>query len=160
MNNKEQLNKIRSEYNCQGDVIFRTAIQYIVEYGQANFKDNDWFQKVLNGTNERHDKAEAEGKHLFIGRDFELAILECAKKLAEINSYDLLIYIQREVYLSNEGIDPQRAIQLLKNCMSILVFSHDDSRYIRSDFRDADFNDDELEILGYGYLIEEEECDD
>ena len=154
---KKQLNKIRDKYGCKGEVLFRTSLQYIIEYGQSNFKDQEWYQKVLNGTNARHDKAEAEGKLLWIGRDFEIAILECAKELAEVNSYDLMIYMQREVFLSNEGIDPQRAIQLLKNCMSILEFSHDDSDYIKADFRDADFNDDELEILGYGYLIEEEE---
>ena len=157
MNNKEQLNKIRSEYNCQGDIIFRTAIQYIVEHGQANFKDDNWFQKVLNGTNKRHDKAEAEGKHLFISRDFEIAILECAKKLAEVNAYDLLIYIQREVYLSNEGIDPQRAIILLKNCMSLLEQSHDINDYFKDDIRDIGFTDSEIEFLGYDYLYEEEE---
>lgn len=153
---KKELDKIRREYNCQGDIIFRTAIQYVIEQGQENFKDDEWYQAVLNGTNERHDKAEAEGKVLFIGRNFEIAILECAKKLATIGAYDLLIYVQREVFLSSDGIDPQRAIMLLKNCLDLLENSHDDSSYFRADIRDIGLLDDEIEFLGYDWLYDDE----
>ena len=155
--NKKKLDNIKSKYYCKGDVLFKTAIQTMIECGSNTFHDEAWFEDQMNFIDERHDLAESVGKHLFMTRDFEKAILECAKELAEVNSYDLMIYMQREVFLSNEGIDPQRAIQLLKNCMSILEFSHDDSSYTKADFREADFNDDELEALGYGYLIEEEE---
>jgi hypothetical protein len=154
---KKQIEVIRREYTTAGDVLFRTAIQMLVEQGQENFKDAEWYAAAVKSINDRHDEVEREGKIAIIGRRFELNILECAKKLAEIEIYDLLIYIQREVYWSNEGIDYQRAIELLKGCMS-LIMGDRELDYVRDDFLDyIGFEEDELDSLGYGFLVEDDE---
>lgn len=154
---KKQLNAIRSEYSTAGDVLFRTAIQMLVEQGQENFKDEEWYAAAVKSINDRHDEVEREGKIAIIGRRFELNILECAKKLAEIEIYNLLIYVQREVYWSNEGIDYQRAIELLKGCMG-LIMGDRELDYVRDDFLDEiGFEEDELDELGYGFLVDEYE---
>lgn len=159
--NKKKIDSMRNEYCTAGDVLFRTAIQMLLEHGQENFKDEEWYAAAVKSINDRHDEVEKEGKILIIGRSFELAILECAKKLAAIETYDLLIYIQREVFWSSEGIDYQRAIELLKNCMFALCDGYQTSigRDILLD--DVGFEEYELEELGYGYLLDtiEEDCE-
>lgn len=155
---KKKIDKIRQEYDCKGEVLFRTAIQYVVEYGRDLLNDNGWFKGEINSIDTYHDKAEMEGKTLWITRGFEKAILECAKELAQIEAYDLLMYIQREVWLGSEGISYERAIQLLKStldhCDTFEWEAHNEANY-------CGFTDDEIEELGYGYLLEtDDDMDD
>ena len=99
---KKILDKIASKYGCKGDIIMRTATQYIVEYGQYMFNDEDFIKDQIQQIKDKHRIAEEEGKHLWVTKDFELAIFNCARELANINSYDLIIYMQKEMYWSNE----------------------------------------------------------
>ena len=80
---KKELNRIRDEYGCKGEVIFRTSLQYIVEYGQSQFNNDKWVEEQLILVDGKHDEAEVEGKHLFIGRDFEKALIECTREEEE-----------------------------------------------------------------------------
>lgn len=157
---KKQLDTIRDKYGCKGEIIFRTAIQYIVEFGQNKFNDAVWFIQTMNGIDQRHDQAEVEGKILFITRDFEKAIFECAKELAQIKPYDFLIYIQREIYLGGDGISYQRVIQLLHKCMDWIEAEHRTAADCYDTLEYLDFKDDELEELGYGFLLDVEEEED
>lgn len=154
--NKSKLDKIRQKYDCKGEVLFRTALQYVVECGQQNFQDEEWFETMLNEVNSRHEIAKAEGKHLFVTRDFEAAILDCAKEIAKVNTYDLLIYIQKEVWLSGDGIDYQRAIELLKDCVEWFADDTLTDKIIEN-LSLLGFRDHEIEELGYGWLFEEED---
>ena len=151
---KKQLDAIRDKYGCKGEIILRCATQYIIEFGQRNFNDEQWFDIAMCGIDRRHDQVEAEGEFLFITRDFEKAILECAKELAQIDPYDFLIYIQREIYLGGDGISYQRTIKLLHKCMDWI----DETHTTRADCYDTlqylDFTDNEIEELGYGYLLD------
>ena len=120
---------------------------------------DDWcYSHRIDEINERHDEAEAEGKILFVSRDFEIAILECAREIAKADTYDLLVYIQREVWLSNEGIDYQRAIKLLKKCIyDIEERENCEDKLTYQALENIGFADDEIEGLGFGYLLNEEE---
>lgn len=150
------LDGIREKYGCKGEILFRSAMQCVMEHGQHNFTDAEWFESVLNEVNERHDRAEANGKILFMTRDFEVALLECAREIARVNSYNLLIYVQREVWLSNEGIDYQRVVELLKKCMGCIEEDYyDNTEEVLKTFEYLGFTDEELVQLGYCYLIKE-----
>ena len=161
---KKKLDAIHREYSCKGDIIFRTAIQYIVEHGQYNFRNQKWFDSCIENVDKKHDLAERDGKHLFIGRDFEKALLECAKELAQVEAYDLLTYIQREVWLGGGDFgepDYQRAIEIIRNC---LCYVHDSYGAYSSDcyetlnkFREMDLTDEEIEFFGWEYLFDVEE---
>ena len=151
---KQKLDAIRDKYGCKGEIILRSAIQYIVEFGQRNFNDEQWFDIAMGGIDRRHDQAEAEGKFLFITRDFEKAILKCAKELAQIEPYDFLIYIQREIYLGGDGISYQRTIKLLHKCMDWIDETHTTSADCYDTLQYLDFTDNEIEELGYGYLLD------
>ena len=161
---KKILDKIRQKYGCKGDIIFRTAIQYIVEHGQLNFRNEKWFNSCIEQVDSKHDRAEKDGKILWITRDFEKALLECARELAQIEPYDLLIYIQREVWLGEGEIgqpDYQRALEIIRNCLCYAADIYD--VYNTADwerlekFRDMDLTDDEIAYFGWEHLFGTEE---
>lgn len=156
---KQKLDAIRDKYGCKGEIILRSAIQYIVEFGQRNFNDEQWFDIAMSGIDRRHDQAEAEGKILFITRDFEKAILECANELAQIDPYDFLIYTQREIYLGGDGISYQRAIDLLRGCLDYCGNNTYEIMYTLEMAQEMGFDETEIEELGYGYMLGEEEED-
>lgn len=156
---RKTLNKIRQEFGCKGDIIFRTAMQYVVEFGQHMFEDEEWVKSQLERVDCKHDTAEAEGKELWIGREFEKACIECAVKIASVDTYNLLIYIQKEMFWSHEGgLDYARALELLQTCMNWFVdYDCGSNEELRQHFEDLDFTEEELTALEFGWLFEEEE---
>ena len=154
---KKKLDAIRDKYGCKGEVIFRTAIQYVVEHGQSMLSDEAWQEHFIFNIDKRHDEAEAEGKILFITRDFEKAILECAKEIAQIEPYDFLIYIQREIYLGGDGISYQRAMELLRGCLDYCGNNTYEIMYTLEMAAEMGFEENEIEELGYGYMLKEDD---
>ena len=161
---KKKMNAIQQKYGCKGDIIFRTAIQYIVEHGQYNFRNEKWFNGCIENVDKRHDLAEKDGKMLWITRDFEKALLECAKELAEIEAYDLLMYIQREVWLGGGDVgepDYHRALQIIRNCLCYVSGGWDyfekSVEETLSAFRMMELTDEEIAYFGWEYLFDVEE---
>ena len=164
---KNKLDAIRQKYGCKGDVLFRSAIQYVVEYGQCNFNNQAWYDSCIKNVDKRHDRAEQEGKILFVTRDFEKALLECTKELAQIGGYDLLIYIQQEVWLGGSEAgkpDYQRALEIIRNC---LYCTDNAGGYYTSSpsitlgkFREMELTDDEIAYFGWEYLLDAEDEED
>lgn len=155
---KKVLDKIREDFGCKGEIIFRTAIQEVVSYGQTTFLDNGIYKDMMDDIDANHNYAEANGKTLFISRDFEKAIIECARELSKIDSYDLLIYIQKEIWLGSDGIDYKRAIQLLESSLEYLEnYNNCNNEENYEAFQDIGLYDDEIEMLGFKYLISKEE---
>lgn len=164
---KKQLDAIRSKYNCAGDIIFRTAIQYIVENGQYNFKNEAWFNDCIAHVDKRHDLADSQGKILWMTRDFEKALLECARELAEIDPYDFIGYIQREMWIGNGEVgEPswQRAMQIIRNCLCYTSDCY--GAYVENcgetleKFRQIDLTDDEIAYFRWDYLLDVEDEED
>ena len=92
-------------------------------------------------------------------KDFELAIFNYARELAEVDSYDLIIYMQKEMYWSNEGgLDYKRAIHLLEECMGwIDVYGTGEGYSFKEALDDLGFDEDEIEELGFEYALSREE---
>lgn len=157
---KKQLDAIRNKYSCAGDIILKTALQALIESGAEQFMDDNWFKVAMRSVDIRHDKAEAEGKCLFMTRDFEKAIYECARELAQVNTYNLLTYIQQEVWLDGSEVgkpDYQRAIQLIKNFMNVIEDKHYERMYTLEDFYEVGLRDHEIEYFGYDYLLDDDD---
>lgn len=158
---KNKIDEIRKEYASEGDIVFRTALQYVVDYGRGLYKEDDWVEYQLEKIDKKHDDADAEGTWLLMTRDFEKSIVNCAKELARIKSYYLLMYVQKEVWLGGPFGEPdyQRAIELLKNCLNCLISNAYETETAYMDAQAIGFNDDEIEYLGFGCMlgIEEEE---
>jgi hypothetical protein len=155
---KKYIEKLRSEYNCKGDLIFRCAVQNVIEYGVVPLTQNLAMEDWLSDIDRRHDEAEANGKILWIGRDFEKAITECTFKLAKIGSMNLMMYIQREVWHQDRRgeISYDRAIELLKDVINYMNYDDADDVVTRN-LGYIGFDEDEIRELGFGYLLDEEE---
>ena len=154
---KNYIEKLRSEYCCKGDLIFRCAVQNVVEYDVVPLTINLTVEDWLYDIDRRHDEAEAEGKVLWIGRDFEKAMAECTFKLAKVGSMNLMMYIQREVWHQDHfgEISYDRAIELLKDVINYMSCDDEDNVALRN-LGYVGFDEDELRELGFGYLLEEE----
>lgn len=158
---KKQLDVIRNKYNCKGELIFRTAVQLVVEWGQKNFTDKKFIEDNFYEIDERHDKADAEGKYLFMTRDFEKALIECARDIAEATTAcNFLMYVQREIWLGigeYGELSYYKAIKMLKDCINYCTdeLEYDDILAVMT--AELGFSEEEIEYLGYGYLFESEE---
>ena len=154
---KKAIDAIRRKYTYTWDVIFRAAIGYMIECGQEMLKNTEWFDEQIKQINERHDKAEAENKILFVGRDIEKGVCECARELAEFEANDILMYVQREIWIPAEieDLSYQRAISLLQSTINYaLVDNETDS--VKDELNNIGFEDDELCALGYEDVFFEE----
>ena len=156
---KKYIEKLRSEYCCKGDLIFRCAVQNVIEYGVVPLTQNLAVEDWLSDIDRRHDEAEANGKILWIGRDFEKAMAECTFKLAKVGSMNLMMYIQREVWHQDHcgEISYDRAIELLKDFISYGLDYDDPSDELLNNLYDIGLDEDEIRELGFGYLFKEEE---
>ena len=154
-----KMTKIRQKYGCKGDVLLNTAIQMLMEAGTENLKDEDYMRGVMNHVNAMHDKAEQQGKCLWVSREFEVALWECAAELATLELPEILAYIQTEMcWFATSAMSYQRARELLNSCVDECLEGY------YEDCLDAleriGFHDEEIEQVGYGYLLETEEEDD
>ena len=158
---KKKINAIRQEYGCKGEIIFRTALQNVIDYGKCTLLDQGWYDPIINEIEWWHDKAEAEGKWLFMTREFEKAIIDCSVALCDVETYDLLMYIQKEIWLGGEVGEPdyQRAMEIIRNCMSYIAdchgaYSYDNEETLEK-FRCV-MQDHEIEFFGWEELFENE----
>lgn len=155
---KKAIDDIRRKYTSAWDVIFRAAIGYMIECGQETLKDTEWFDKQIQHIDESHDKAEAENKIPLVGRDVEKGVCECARELAEFESNDIIMYIQREIWFSAEfgDISYQRAIALLQSTINYAL-ADNETDSVKDELNDIGFEDEELCVLGYKDVFFEEE---
>ena len=161
---KKKMDAIRQEYGCKGELIFRTAIQNVVEFGSFTLQDKEWYDWTMNDIDSRHDHAETNGKILWCTRDFEKAIVDCSVALSEIETYDFLTYIQREVWLGGGEVgepDYQRALKIIRNCLFYTdseygYYTSDPSETLRK-FREMELTDDEIAYFGWECLFDVEE---
>lgn len=94
---KKALDKIAAKYSYTGNLVMKVALQYLLEDGQKAFQNEETFAEKIKQVNDYHDERKANGKITFTTRSLDMAFLNCAKELAEIPAYDLLIYIQKEI---------------------------------------------------------------
>ena len=101
LESKKKLDMIRQKYDCKGDIIFKAAIQSIIEFGTCALQDKEWYEWTMDDIDANHNRAEAKGDITWPTRELEKAIIDCAVEISEINTYDFLLYVQKEVWFGN-----------------------------------------------------------
>ena len=146
--NKKKIEKIRDRY---GEFVFRGGVSHLMDVGIRNLtKEN------VEETCKEIMQSDDTGR--FMTNGFQCELVKAAYELAQISNIDLLVYIQREVtYDVFDGVNSyQRAIGLLKKCMEQIEsdegYDHIETLNV---FESLGFEDEEIESLGFGYLIEE-----
>lgn len=152
MNNyTESKQKIESIRNKCGEIMFRMVISHLMDVGIRHLTE----ENVEETCNEIMQKDDSKA---FMTNEFSCNLVRMAYELAQIPHTDLLVYIQREVVYDvfDGALSYERSIEMLKKCMSWIVNGVPyGSPYI--DLTDIGFDDDELENMGYEYLINEED---
>lgn len=158
---KRKLDTIRQEYGCKGEIIFRTALQNVIDYGKCTLCDPSWYKCTMQDIDSEHDHAEANGKWLWMTRDFEKAIVDCSVALCDVETYHLLMYIQKEIWMGGEVGEPdyKRAIEIIRNCMCYMAdcygaYKMNDEETLEK-FRCV-MQDHEIEFFGWEELLEAE----
>ena len=59
------INKIKSKYDCKGEVIFRSALCLLLDYGKERCGNMDWVNDNKELTKKNHKEAEEQGKARF-----------------------------------------------------------------------------------------------
>lgn len=155
-NYAESKKKIETVRNWYGEFVFRGAISHLIDVGARHLtKENveETCKEIMESDDTGH----------FMTNEFKCEIVKAAYDLAQVSQCDLLVYIQREVvYDIFDGVNSyQRAIGLLKRCMEQIEAdeNYDNVETLRV-FESIGFNDDEVEALGFEYLIPHKEEDE
>ena len=147
---KKTIEAIRNKY---GEIIFRMAISHLMDVGSRHLtKEN------VKETCKEIMASDDSGQ--FMTNAFKCEIVQAAYDLTQVPQTDLLVYIQREVvYDIFDGMPSyDKAIRLLKECMcQIEADEFGDHTETLNVFMSLGFTDDEMEILGFKYLLENEE---
>ena len=115
-NARNEIQKIRDKYGTAGDVLFRCGLHHLIDVGARNLTE-ELVSKTKSEIIAEHDLAQAEGKHLIMTSNFEIAIVECAAELAKLDISDLMIYVQREMYYDGGDSMPsyERLVDLVQD---------------------------------------------
>ena len=154
MNNYAEIKKkIETIRNKCGEIMFRMAISHLMDVGFRHLTEEtveETYKQIM-----QQDDSKA-----FATNEFQCNLVRAAYELAQIPHTDLLIYIQREVvYDIFDGMPSyERAVELLKSSLEYLEgYNNCNNKENYEAFCDIGLNDDEFELLGFKYLLEESE---
>lgn len=146
--NKKKIEAIRD----RSEPMFRMAISHLMDVGVRHLTEENiehTCKEIMQEDDSNH----------YMTNEFKCDLIKIAGELAKINNIDLLTYISNEVYYDtgDDKISYERAIQMVQNCIDwITADSYQEDAY--SDLTSGiGFDSEELEKLGYKYLINEEE---
>lgn len=147
---KQKLDAIRN----RDEMLFRMAISHLMDVGIRHLTDENIAETCAEIMKE-------DDTHSFMTNKYQCAIVKTAGELAKIDHIHLLNYISKEVYydVGDNKISYNRACDLLEACMEWLDDDIAEVGDTLEAFRFIGFTDNEIEELGYGFLlnIEQEE---
>lgn len=149
MNNYIESKKKLDTLRNKNELIFRMAISHLIDVGIRHLTEAS-VEETCEAIMKEDDT------HKFMTNQFQCDIVRTAGAIAQIDHIHVLTYISREVYYDvRNGISYQRAIELLKNCMDSIYNAHyDDCSETLDDLYGHGFGSDEIETLGYGFLLD------
>ena len=147
---KKILDKIRSK----DEVMFRMAISHLMDVGIRHLTEENIAETC-------YEIRTRDDSKMFMTNEYMCSLIMMAGDIAKVPHTDILVYIQREVDYDvfDGGISYSRLMRLLKSC---LCWIEEDRLNTLEAFESIGLEDDEIEALGYGYLLDlkEDEEDD
>lgn len=145
---KKTLDKIRN----RDEFMFRMAISHLMDVGIRHLTEENIVATCKDVETRDDSKA-------FMTNGYMCELIRTAGELANVPHTDLLVYIQREVEydVSDGGMSYGRVMRLLKSCLCWIESDHLNSLEA---FECVGLEEDEIEALGYGYLLDLREEDD
>lgn len=147
---KKKLDELRRT----NEAMFRMAISHLMDVGIRHLTEENIEANCREIMQEDDSKS-------FMTNEFKCDLIRMAGELAKLDHIHLLVYISREVYygVDDNHISYQRAIQMVQECVDWIT-SGADSMDAYNDLMGIGFDGEELEYLGYGYLLDAVEEDE
>ena len=139
---KKILDKIRSK----DEIMFRMAISHLMDVGIRHLTEENILETCNNIAKRDDGKA-------FMTNDYMCDLIRMSGEIAKVPHTDLLVYIQREVVYDvfDGAMTYSRAIKVLKTCLDWIA---EDTLNTLEVFECVGLEDDEIEAIGYGYLLD------
>ena len=153
MSNYAESKKKIEEIRSKDEVMFRMAISHLMDVGIRHFTEE-------NIKNSCEEIMKQDDSCSFMTNQYRCDLIMMTSELAKISHIHLLVYIQREVDFDvfDGAISYKRAISLLQSCMAWTVEEVSSSDIAKEEFNCIGFDNDEIEALGFGYLLDDEEA--
>lgn len=148
---KKKLDELRRT----NEVMFRMAISHLMDVGIRHLTDDnieETCKKIMQEDDTNH----------FMTNEFKCDLIRVAGELAQIDHIHLLVYISREMYfgVDDNHLSYNRLVYLAKGSISWILADTYETEYALQEVREMGFNDDEIEELGYGWMLDVEEEDE
>ena len=142
---KNKLDNLRRK----NEVMFRMAISHLMDIGIRHLTEDNI------ETSCREIMQEDDTNH-FMTNEFKCELIRVAGELSKIDHIHLLVYISREMYfdVNDNAISYQRAIQMVQRCINWITSEVSCEDAYNDLTSGIGFDSEELEELGYGYLLD------
>ena len=148
LESKKKLDELRRT----NEAVFRMAISHLMDVGIRHLtEDNieDTCKEIMQEDDTNH----------FMTNEFKCNLIKMAGELTKIDHIHLLVYISREMYfgVDDNHLSYKRLMELAKGSISWILADTYETEYALQEIREIGFNDDEIEELGYGWMLDIEE---
>lgn len=146
MSNYAETKKAIEAIRSKDEVMFRMAISHLMDVGARHLTEENILE-TCRGIVQRDDSK------AFMTNNYMCDLVVMAGELAKLPHIELLVYIQREVDYDvfDGGMSYGRLMKLLKQCLDWMGNDRLDTLDV---FEYIGIDDNEIETLGYGYLLD------
>ena len=142
---KKILDKIRSK----DEVMFRMAISHLMDVGIRHLTEENILKTCKDIVKRDDSKA-------FMTNGYMCELVMMSGEIAKVPHTDLLVYIQREVEYDvfDGAMTYKRVLKVLRYCLNWIAA---DALDTLETFECIGLDDEEIEFLGCGYLLDTKE---
>lgn len=150
-NYKESKSKLDNLRGRHDELMFRMAISHLMDVGVRHLTEE-------NAKYTCEQIMQEDDTHALMTNHYRCDLVWLAYDLAQIPTVDLLVYIQREIdYDIFDGTPSyKRTVQLLRSCVDWTTCDQLPEDAL-SDMYSIGFSNDEIEFVGFGNLLEQED---
>lgn len=144
LESEKQLNELRRI----NEAVFRMAISHLMDVGIRHLTAENVEETCAEMMQEDDSKS-------LMTNEFKCELLRMAGELAKIDHIHLLVYISREMYfgVDDNHISYKRALRMVQGCIGWIIDGADEEDAYNDLVSGIGFDSEELEELGYGYLL-------
>ena len=148
---KKYIDSVRSK----NEVMFRMALSHLMDVGIRHLTE-------ANIQHTCEEIMQQDERNAFMTNAYMCDLVKMAGRLANINHIELLYYIAHEVHfdVGDSAISYSRAMELLGNCLNYCIADTYETDVALEMAREIGFEDDEIEQLGHGYMLDIERDDE
>ena len=145
---KNQIDNIRK----RNEVMFRMAVSHLMDVGIRYLTEENIAATCAEIMKEDDSRS-------FMTNEYKCELIKTAGELAKLDHIHVLTYISREITydVGDNAITYDRAMELLQDCLNYCAASTYETMYALEMAQEIGFTDDEIEQLGYGYMVNDEE---